>query len=181
MLNTINDKINQMTEQESIYFIQAEDGDLDVDILQIDISENAEAPTHSLDSNSEIIDNIIFLSKRVSVTCLIDYDKLSQVKEYLKSGNVSQSGFIINTISDYYSNMRYISFSYSESSDSVGSVNAVIEFVESKFVNSKTSNINYKKVPQNPQSSSKVQNGKVEPKRVESKERSQSLAKKFLG
>ena len=175
----VGDSVNAMLQEESIYYIQTDTDYLPCLIMQVDISEYNEIPQHPIDKNVNIIDNIILGGKKVNLSIVIDYDNFNLFQELLKEGNLSENGFIINVISDYFFNMRCIGWSYTESSENVGSVYATIEFIESKLVESKTSFIDYKKVPSNPQSASKVQNGKIIPKDLP-KPKHDSLAFNFL-
>lgn len=185
--NKLGDEVNAMLEEPSIYRIYCEyDGtefELEFKALDVSFSDSAEIPSHPIDINSTINDNIIFTDFKISMNVVVEYEKLVETLEILKIGNMTEKGFTIETISNFEINMFWDSRSYSETSDSVGDVILSLSFVKVRFVEPKTGYLEYKKVPK-PPDASEAKQGNVnvksdtDPKKARMQEaRNKSLAK----
>lgn len=158
--NKLGDKVNEMLESDSIFRIYCDDFELKFKCMDCNFTKATEIPSHPLDNNSQISDNVIFGNLQFNCNLIVDYEDINEFWEALNVGNLSNNGFTIETISQYEPNMFWNNANYSETSDSTGSVFLSLNFLKVKFVESKTGFLEYKKLPQ-PKDASKQGGGKV--------------------
>ena len=176
-IESLGDKVDSKLLKESIYKIyynEDENKALNFTLQSCSISENAEAPTFPVDSNTTIGDNIIIGNISVSLNIFVDYEELESFETAAKEGNLSDKGFTIKTISKTFTNMRWVNKSYSEDFTALNGVFIQIDFLEIKIVEAKTGVLNYKSVKKASYASTQ-QNGKVQ-----TKAKDKSIAYKLL-